>query len=458
MLDRLATRAAFWTALSLTAALAGYVSVGGALPFANALGGGAGANALIELPRLTPIGLAPWLSLAALTVAVAGWRRLHRELHDPSTASNAALHTRQLHDAMQASADGVLLLRTIRDLDGTISDFEILEANPAAAALLRAERVALLGRRVRRDFPTGVSASVLESYRSVVQQQQPFHADVRVDRRQFAAGWLSHHAVPTADGLAVTLRDISTHKREEQQLRRASLTDELTRLYNRRGFLTLGEQQLRLARRQDKDAVLLYVDMDEFKALNDQYGHAEGDRALMAVARLLRRVVRDCDVVGRMGGDEFTVLALDADRIAARSIQRRIEERLALLNASGELAAPLSLTIGHTRVRPTEHAPLTEIMARADALLYARKRRRKLTAASMAATQAREAQAQSRRGESGRVAANTRLRQSLRRTPVSAPALVVPPDVAAIARATAVAAAARVPMAPNGVPYSPIRS
>ena len=458
MLDRLATRAAFWTALSLSATLAGYLSVGGTLPFAGSLGGGAGAMPFIELPRLTLLELAPWLSLASLAVAVAGWRRLHRELHRDTTETSATLHTQQLHDAMQASADGVLLLRAIRDLDGTISDFEILAANPSAATLLRADHAALLGRRVRRDFPTAVSESVLDSYRDVVQKQQAFHADERVDRRQFAASWLSHQAVPAADGIAVTLRDISAHKREERQLRRASLTDELTRLYNRRGFLTLGEQQLRLARRQDKDAVLLYVDMDEFKALNDQHGHAEGDRALMAVARLLRRVVRDCDVVGRMGGDEFTVLALDADRMAARSIQRRIEERLALLNASGELAAPLSLTIGHTRVRPTEHAPLTEIMARADALLYARKRRRKLTAASLATTQAREAQAHTRRGENGRTVANTRLRQSLRRTPVSAPALVVPPDVAAIARATAVAAAARVPMAPNGVPYSPIRS
>ena len=206
----------------------------------------------------------------------------------------------------------------------------------------------------------------------------PIMEELRVSRRLFGAGWLYHQAVPTAEGIAVTLRDVSSRKREERSLRRASLTDDLTSLYNRRGFLMLSEQQLRVARRQEKDAVLLYVDMDDFKALNDKFGHAEGDRALTAVGRLLRRAVRDSDVVARMGGDEFTIMALDADRAAARLIQRRIEERIMLLNATGELAAPLSLTIGHTRVRPTDPASLTELLARADALLYARKKRRKV--------------------------------------------------------------------------------
>jgi diguanylate cyclase (GGDEF)-like protein len=426
MLDRLATRALFWTTLALLAGAGGLLSVGSTETFARVLDAFAATRLpLIDyLPRLGDA--APLLSLLSFGIAVAGWRGLHREVTRRALgAGETTSHVQQLHEAMHANVDGVFLLRAIRATSGDITDFEIADVNPSGALLVRAGRDQLIGRRLRRDFAESFGVELWERYVTSITSRQSVAEEIRVNRRQFTGGWLYHQAVPTGDGLAVTIRDVSARKREEVRLRRASLTDELTQLYNRRGFLTMADQQLRLARRQGKDAVLLYVDMDEFKDLNDRYGHAEGDRALSAVGRLLRRAVRDCDVVARMGGDEFTIMALDADRVAARSIQRRIEERVALLNASGELAAPLSLTIGHTRVRPSEAASLPELLARADALLYARKRRRKLAAKT-----------------TSRAISRGRPRTTLNRSPVAAPALVVPPDVAAIARATAVAAAA----------------
>ena len=416
----------------MIAGAGGLLSVGANALLARSLDGLAGVRVPFVDYLPTFVDAAPLLSLLSFAIAIAGWRRLHRELSRRAIGDRATQdRVLQLHEAMHANTDGVLLFRAIRDTSGTITDLEIVDVNPSGALLVRSERAALVGRRLRRDLPRTLSDALLPRYVEAIRARQSVAEEIRVDRRQFAVGWLYHQAVPTADGLAVTIRDISSHKREAVRLSRASLTDELTRLYNRRGFLTLAEQQLRIARRQDKDAVLLYVDMDEFKALNDAHGHAEGDRALVAVGRLLRRAVRDCDVVARMGGDEFTIMALDADRAAARSIQRRIEERVALLNASGELAGPLSLTIGHTRVRPTEHASLAELLARADTLLYARKRRRKLTASATSSTTAR-------------TASRPRARPMPSRAPVSAPALVIPPDVAAIARATSVAAVSRV--------------
>lgn len=388
-----------------------------------------------EMPSFTQ--LAPLLSFASFSMALIGLALLRRELTKreqsvPLSSAPEQARVRQLHDAMLASADGMFVLRPTRDETGAVLDFEIADVNPAGAALVRADRATLLGRRLRRDFPATIYEPVMSRYTNALDERAPISEELRVSRRLFTGGWLSHHVVPTTDGLVVTLRDASAHKREEMRLRRASLTDDLTRLYNRRGFLMLAEQQLRIARRQMKDAVLLYVDMDEFKELNDRHGHAEGDRALLAVGRLLRRAVRDCDVVGRMGGDEFTIMALDADRVAARIIQRRIEERVALLNASGELAAPVSLTIGHTRVRPTDTAGVAELLARADSLLYARKKRRKLTAAV---------------AQQGSSRLRSRVPMLPRTLPTSRPGsgLAVPPDVAAIARAAAVAAAARVP-------------
>lgn len=419
MLDRLAMRALFWSALAIIAGAGGLLSVGAAPLFAFAPAGGMTAQ-LPELVSILPTfgEAAPFLSLAAFALAVAGWRMLNREVQRRK-ANDQIVHTRvrQWQEAMHVSADGVFLLKALRDETGAIDNFEISDVNPSGARLLRLDEAALIGRTLRDLTPADVAEPMIAHYVAALDAQSPFIEEVRVNRRLFSGSWLYHQAVPMASGLAVTVKDISARKREELRLRRASLTDELTRLYNRRGFLTLAEQQLRIARRQGKDAVLLYVDLDDFKPLNDAHGHAEGDRALAAVGRLLRRAVRDCDVVARMGGDEFTIVALDADRAAARLIQKRIEERIMQLNESGELAAPISLTIGHTRVRPTDNASLTELLARADALLYARKKRRKLTANVQARAKARP-----------------RSLAPAPRKPASAPAMVVPADINKVAR------------------------
>ena len=279
---------------------------------------------------------------------------------------------------------------------GAVVDFEIRDVNPAAARLLRADPAQLIGRRLVATIPRPFIGHLREVRRR----------DDRARPRWRKCGSIAASSPPVGSTIMPYPRAPASRSRSaispfasarRVRLRRATLTDELTQLYNRRGFLSMAEQQLRVARRQVKDAVLMYIDMDDFKTSTTEYGHAEGDRALTAVGRLLRRAVRECDVVARLGGDEFTIMALDADRTAARLIQKRIEERVALLNASGQLAAPLSLTIGHTRVRPNDQAPLPELLARADALLYARKRRRKLTENAHASARRPRAPRQARR-------------------------------------------------------------
>lgn len=404
MLDRLVLRTAFWGTLALLSIAIVLVSTGA-----------------LTLPSF--VAAAPFLSAISLLTAVAGWRLLHRELlrrmqDDAVLASRA----RRLEDAMHGSMDGIFLLRSVRDQQGEIVDFEISEANASGAALLYRQPAHVTGLRLRRDLPT-VGALLFDRYVEAVTVRTPMAEETRVDRRVLQASWVRHRATPTSDGIAVTLQDISRQKREEQRLRKASLTDDLTQLHNRRGFMSLAEQQLRLARRQGKDAVVMYVDMNGFKQLNDSFGHAVGDRALVAVARLLRRTVRDCDVVARLGGDEFTVLALDADGFGARAIQKRIEEQLAVLNASGAFPASLGLTIGHTRVRSTDPAGICELLARADQLLYARKHRRALTAVN---------------------GGGTKTPRAPRRSPRPVPTIPIPAEVAAVALATA-----------RGLPSSP---
>lgn len=391
MFHRIATRALFWSALTVVSLACALASAGSdvAMLFAPIASLAAASGLLPLAETLTRVALtAPVVSAISLAVAAAGWRLLNREIAVRDRESHAlAKRAVRLHDAMQASADSVFLLRTVRDAMGTITDFEIADANPMGARLLRTTPDSLTGLRLRADARGYLDASHFEELATAVAFGEPLVREVRVDRRRFDASWVMEQAVPIPDGLALTIRDISARKREERALRRASITDHLTGLLNRRGFLTLADQQARLARRQEKDFVLIYADLDGFKGLNDRFGHAEGDRALEAVGRVLRRAVRDCDLVARMGGDEFTIMAADADHNAARLIQRRIEQRIEQLNASRELVTDIALTIGHTRVRHTDSAPLPELLARADALLYSRKRRRK--AAAIAAQHAR---------------------------------------------------------------------
>ncbi len=418
MLDRLALRTPFWGVITILAFAA--VGLSASAPFG-------------AVPSF--VDAAPLLSAAALLIAIAGWRLLHREvllrMHEDASVRD---RVRRLQDAMQSNVDGMFVLRSIRTAEGEITDFDIVDVNSSGAATLYRTREQLMGRRIREALPAPMADLLFERYVDAITLRTAVVEELRVDRRAVAASWLHHQAAPTADGLAVTVRDISLRKRDELRMRKACLTDDLTRLYNRRGFMALAEQHLRIARRQGKDSVVMYVDMDDFKQVNDNYGHDTGDRALMAVSRLLRSTVRDCDVVARMGGDEFTILALDADVMGARAIQKRLDEHLALFNASGELPMALSLTVGHTRVRSTDTASVCELLARADQLLYVRKRRRQLTKAAELRHRERTPQ------------------RTPQRVPRRAPLATVPipPEVAAIARAAAMA----LPHAGTPVPRS----
>ena len=282
----------------------------------------------------------------------------------------------QLRGAMHGSTDGVFMLRAVRNAAGTIEDFECTDVNPTGAALLKLPREALIGMRSSAAPNARCSSSLIADYVQAIETGTSVISEMRVSQRRFATGWLWHQAVPVAGGIAITIRDIAAAKKEEETLRRASITDDLTGLYNRRGFLTLADQQLRVSRRQGRDLVLFFADLDAFKQVNDRFGHAAGDKSLKAVASLLRASVRDSDIVARLGGDEFTILALDGDDNAASLITRRINQRIANINARSELSAPLSLSVGHVRVRASETKSLDELLANADRLLYKRKAQR----------------------------------------------------------------------------------
>ena len=315
--------------------------------------------------------------LTTLFITLGGWVLVQREFTRRG-AREQELRAREgrLRAAMHGSMDGVFLLQALRDAAGAIHDFEVLDVNPTGAALLKQPREEMLGQRTSNAAPLRCNSALFADYVHAIETGTSIVSEMRVSQRRFATTWLWHQAVPVDGGIAVTIRDIAGRKKEEENLRRASLTDELTGLYNRRGFLTLAEQQLRLARRQGKDLVLFFADLDGFKQVNDRFGHAAGDKSLKAVAGLLRAALRDSDIVARLGGDEFTMLAVDGDANAAAVIRRRINQRITALNARNELAAPLSVSIGHVRVTASQPHSLEELLARADQVLYKHKSQR----------------------------------------------------------------------------------
>ncbi len=159
-----------------------------------------------------------------------------------------------------------------------------------------------------------------------------------------------------------------------EELHQLALTDELTAFYNRRGFLVLGMQQLKMSRRQDAPLLLFFVDVDHLKLANDSYGHDEGDALLLRCATVLKNTFRESDIVARLGGDEFAVLAEGADR-SCEAILRRMEEHVREVNTRGGLTA-LSLSTGVSRFDPHAPVSLAELLTQADRNMYQNKRSR----------------------------------------------------------------------------------
>jgi diguanylate cyclase (GGDEF)-like protein len=177
-------------------------------------------------------------------------------------------------------------------------------------------------------------------------------------------------ALPLSTGALVVGRDLS-------ELRQLALIDDLTGLANRRGFMTLAEQQIKLADRSRKPFLIFFVDLDAMKDINDGLGHEAGDQALRDVAGLLRSTFRRSDVVARFGGDEFAVLAVDASPAHGEVFTSRLAAGLVALNQMPGRRFHIEISTGLTTYDPEHPDALETLLARADARMYEEKRRRK---------------------------------------------------------------------------------
>jgi diguanylate cyclase (GGDEF)-like protein/PAS domain S-box-containing protein len=171
-------------------------------------------------------------------------------------------------------------------------------------------------------------------------------------------------------------RDITERKMTEERLRELAILDELTGLYNRRGFITLAQQQLKAARRAKRGALVLFADLNNLKYINDTLGHKDGDQALIDAAHIFNRTFRESDVIARVGGDEFAILATESDSGHLDAIRSRIDTALQLANRGRDRAFELSISIGAAAYDPSRNDTVEELLAWADRAMYEQKRAR----------------------------------------------------------------------------------
>jgi diguanylate cyclase (GGDEF)-like protein len=172
--------------------------------------------------------------------------------------------------------------------------------------------------------------------------------------------------------LARILRCGLRQNQMESELSHLAISDELTGLYNRRGFLLLGSERMKLAHSMKKNVLLFFADLDNLKQINDQFGHPEGDQALLKTAEIFRNTFRNSDITGRFGGDEFTAVVIEEYGQTADTISKRLQDNMAEL-AANNTQYPLSLSVGMTRYAAEMRSSLKKLLAQADQALYRQK-------------------------------------------------------------------------------------
>lgn len=187
---------------------------------------------------------------------------------------------------------------------------------------------------------------------------------------------IDHEPRKLDDEDRLLLQDLAKMAEQEIAALQMATLDELTGISNRRGFMALARHAIAMCRRHKEPAVLIVLDLDKFKPINDRFGHAEGDRALVAFANIMREIFRDSDVYARTGGDEFIVLLTGADESGAKESLERFREALADYNGREARGYDLEYSAGYVTRAADDERGIDALIEAADDLMYARKKRK----------------------------------------------------------------------------------
>jgi diguanylate cyclase (GGDEF)-like protein/PAS domain S-box-containing protein len=304
---------------------------------------------------------------------------------DPASPDAVATHPFALWRVLlEATADGVLVVDGHGRVLATNPAFCRLFALQAQAAALNGLSFGELAERLGEAFAD--SAHFLGRAAELGRQDGPVTGEcwrmsdgrllecdvlpVLVDGRRNEQLWLWRDVTGRA---RLRAGEEPAHPHESN----LSYLDELTGLYNRRGFLRFARVQLDAAAMARRPMLLIFVDLDGLKYINDQLGHAAGDRALVDTGTVLKSTFRERDVVARLGGDEFVVLVTDSSAVREADLLARLGGRLEALNARPGREFQIAFSTGVAAFDPTAPEPLEDLLSEADSRMYLDKRRRK---------------------------------------------------------------------------------
>lgn len=250
------------------------------------------------------------------------------------------------------------------------STFEILDLNPMAMVMLGYTREQLAGRDCRTYICNKKTKQCPLVEKSLPQDRSE---DILTDSAGKHIPVLKSTILTEIDNRKLLLEcfsDISEQKKLEARLREMAETDSLTGIFNRRHFIESAEKEVARSKRHDTLFSVIILDIDWFKSINDQFGHAAGDKVLRGVTDLCRKSLRESDIIGRMGGEEFAVLLAESDMDGALIVSKRIRQNVAShVFEFEDQTIQCTVSLGVASVIPGKDN-LKSIMMRADAALY----------------------------------------------------------------------------------------
>ncbi|MBE3085164.1 MAG: PAS domain S-box protein [Bacteroidetes bacterium] len=221
---------------------------------------------------------------------------------------------------------------------------------------------------------------VLERYQERLKGEDLPHVyPFRIINRQGNIRWVEINSVLISwerrPATLVFLIDINERKQAEEALKTLSLKDDLTGLFNRRGFFTVAEQGLKTAQRMGTEMLLIFGDLDNLKGINDTFGHTEGDQALVDTSQILKETFREADIVARIGGDEFVILAMNSYETSTERLINRFEKVLNDHPLQTKRPYTLSLSLGIAYFDPQNPCSIDVLLAQADKIMYENKQK-----------------------------------------------------------------------------------
>lgn len=347
------------------------------------------ASAFLIIGRLqmahasTPASAAMWIVLAitiAFVAFLASVRFALAELQDlRARAEESDRHQARFLALAAGSVDAVFVLQAVRDEQEQVEDFAFSFLNSKAYDLLALPAGNIQGARAGSLLPFLQTEGLLTQYKNLLQTGGTSVDEFAVDQAEVHATWLRVSAMKFEDGVLLTATDLSEQKEFERQLCQMAHHDQLTKLPNRALLDDRIQQSIERARRNHHSAAVLILDIDNFKVINDTFGHAAGDHVLKTVANRLRDSIRASDSVFRLSGDEFVIVFSDVStQVPVADFSSKIVIALLAPIAWNEQTFNISASIG-TAMYPTAGTTPEGLLVQADIEMHRVKRERTLS-------------------------------------------------------------------------------